>query len=92
MSAASGAVATFGRSLAAELAPVRINGLAPGVVGSGVWGKSAKESLAEWTSEALPVGHLGQPEEIAHAIRFMMTNTYLTGIALPVDGGLVIGT
>jgi NAD(P)-dependent dehydrogenase (short-subunit alcohol dehydrogenase family) len=92
MSAASAAVATFGRSLAAELAPVRVNVLAPGVVGSGVWDDAARADLEKWAAGALPVKHLGQPEEIAHAIRFMMTNTYLTGAVVPVDGGLVIGT
>jgi NAD(P)-dependent dehydrogenase (short-subunit alcohol dehydrogenase family) len=45
MNAASGAVAVLGRSLAAELAPVRVNVIAPGVVNSGVWDDAGRQSL-----------------------------------------------
>ncbi len=93
MSAASGAVAAFGRSLAAELAPIRVNVVAPGVVDTDVWSnasESEKTDLSKWAFESLPVQHLGQPEELAHAILGLMTNTYITGVILPVDGGLML--
>jgi len=93
MSAASGAVAAFGRSLALELAPVRVNVIAPGVVDTGVWNnmsKSQKADLAKWGQESLPVQHLGQPEELAYAVLSLMTNPYITGTILPVDGGLTL--
>lgn len=90
MSAASGAVAVLGRSLAAELAPVRVNVLVPGVVGSGVWSDEEREGLASWAADALPVAHLGSPPEVAHAVLFLMTNPYVTGVSLPVDGGLLV--
>ncbi len=93
MSAASGAVAAFGRSLALELAPVRVNVIAPGVVDTGVWSnmsKSQKADLAKWGQESLPVQHLGQPEELAYAVLSLMTNPYITGTILPVDGGLTL--
>jgi len=91
MAAASGAVAVFGRHLAAELAPIRVNVVAPGVVDSGVWahqGPSQRAETESWAQENLPVRHLGQPEELAHAILFLMTNPYTTGTVLAVDGGL----
>jgi NAD(P)-dependent dehydrogenase (short-subunit alcohol dehydrogenase family) len=93
MSAASGAVATFGRTLAAELAPIRVNVVAPGVVDSGVWNnisESQKIEMSKWAEESLPVKHLGQSEELAYAIISLMINTYVTGIILPVDGGLTL--
>jgi NAD(P)-dependent dehydrogenase (short-subunit alcohol dehydrogenase family) len=35
----------------------------------------------------LPVGRVGRPEEIAEAVVFLMTNGFITGVVLPVDGG-----
>jgi NAD(P)-dependent dehydrogenase (short-subunit alcohol dehydrogenase family) len=65
--------------------------LVPGVVESGVWsGKTAEEvqSLHEWAAKSLPVRHLGQPTELAEAVIFLITNSYMTGHLLTVDGGL----
>lgn len=90
MNAASAAVASLGRSLAAELKPIRVNIVVPGVVNSGVWAGSndeAREGLRRWASESLPVRHLGEPEELAQAHIFLMSNTYTTGAVLVVDGG-----
>ncbi len=90
MNAASAAVAAFGRALAVELAPVRVNIVAPGVVNSGVWEDSERARLHEWGRSSLPVGHLGEPDELAAAYLFLMTATYVTGVVLPVDGGLTL--
>lgn len=90
MSATSGAVASFSRQLAAELAPVRVNCIVPGVVSTQVWGEDEIENLQKWATESLPVKHLGQPEELADAVMFLITNTYTTGSLLTVDGGLSI--
>lgn len=94
ISAANGAITVFGRTLAAELAPIRVNMIAPGVVeNTGVWSnhdESKRADLAKWAETALPVQRLGQPEEIAQAVLSLMTNSYITGIILPVDGGLTV--
>ena len=93
MSAASGAVAVFGRTLAAELAPIRVNVIAPGVVDTGVWSKqndSERAKLVKWAEESLPVEHIGQAEELAQAILSLIMNSYITGVVLPVDGGLTL--
>ncbi|AGP38249.1 SDR family oxidoreductase [Sorangium cellulosum] len=42
-----------------------------------------------WAEKDLLVRRFGQPEDIAHAIEFLMTNPYMTGHTLTVDGGLV---
>lgn len=91
MNAASAAVAAFGRSLALELRPTRVNVVVPGMVDSGVWdGLSSNERSAFRANAAssLPVGHLGEPAEVAHAFLFAMTNPYVTGSLVTVDGGL----
>jgi NAD(P)-dependent dehydrogenase (short-subunit alcohol dehydrogenase family) len=38
-------------------------------------------------AKRIPLGRVAQPEEIAHAIVFLMTNEYMTGATLTIDGG-----
>jgi NAD(P)-dependent dehydrogenase (short-subunit alcohol dehydrogenase family) len=91
--AASAAVASLGRSLAAELKPIRVNVIAPGVVNTGVWADMSPQEVETFQrrmAETLPVGHLAEPAELAHAFLFLMTNPYTTGTVLVVDGGLML--
>jgi len=91
MNAASAAVAALGRSLALELRPTRVNVVVPGMIDSGVWdGLSSGERSAFRANAAssLLVGRLGEPAEVAHAFFFAMTNPYVTGSLITVDGGL----
>ena len=90
MNAASAAVNVFAKALALEIAPVRVNVIAPGVVGTGVWSEKDKESYEKWGKETLLVGHLGKAEELAHAYYSLLTNTYISGSTLAVDGGLTL--
>jgi NAD(P)-dependent dehydrogenase (short-subunit alcohol dehydrogenase family) len=91
--AASAAVASLGRSLAAELKPLRVNVVSPGSVNTGVWDgmtESQRQGFVEKVGASLPVQHLAQPEEIAQAFLFLMTNPYSTGTVLVVDGGAML--
>ncbi|WP_430905795.1 SDR family oxidoreductase [Maribacter sp. 2-571] len=88
MNAASAAVDIFAKSLALEIAPTRVNTIAPGVVGTGVWTKAEKDRYTDWAKETLPVKHLGTPKELAHAFYMTLTNPYMTGSTVLVDGGL----
>jgi NAD(P)-dependent dehydrogenase (short-subunit alcohol dehydrogenase family) len=94
IAAANGAVAVFGRSLALEIAPIRVNVIAPGLIeDTSIWSsqsESERSDLTKWAIAALPVEHLGQPEEIAQAVLSLITNPYLTGVILPVDGGVTL--
>ncbi|WP_416799065.1 SDR family oxidoreductase [Ciceribacter azotifigens] len=78
------------RALAVELAPLRINAVSPGWVATPIWkfvaGDAAKARLGEM-AERLPVGRVGQPEDIADAIRFLIGNGFATGTILHVEGG-----
>ncbi|SFK24969.1 NAD(P)-dependent dehydrogenase, short-chain alcohol dehydrogenase family [Amycolatopsis sacchari] len=82
--------------LAAELAPVRVNAVSPGVIDTGWWdflGENREEVLSGMAA-GTPVGRVGRPEDIAAAIGFLVDNTFTTGIVVRVDGGarLVSGT
>jgi NAD(P)-dependent dehydrogenase (short-subunit alcohol dehydrogenase family) len=81
------------RALAVELAPIRVNIVSPGVVKTPLWATMAeidRSALYQRTAEALPVGHVGDPAEIADAYLYLMRQTYSTGQVLIVDGGAVL--
>ncbi len=78
------------RALAVELAPIRVNIVCPGVVKTPIWaGMSETDRAALYAQAAsrLPVGHVGEPDEVAEAYLYLMRQTYGTGQTLVVDGG-----
>jgi NAD(P)-dependent dehydrogenase (short-subunit alcohol dehydrogenase family) len=86
----NGAVDFLTRSLAVELAPIRVNTISPGVIDTGAWdslGDEGKRDYFDHVSSSNPAGRIGTPEDIASAVLFAMTNTFLTGMTLKVDGG-----
>jgi NAD(P)-dependent dehydrogenase (short-subunit alcohol dehydrogenase family) len=86
----NGAVDFLTRSLALELAPIRVNTISPGVIDTGAWdalGDNGKQQYFEHISATNPARRIGTPEDIANAVLFAMTNTFLTGVTLKVDGG-----
>lgn len=90
MNGVQAAIIQTGRSLARELAPKRVNIIAPGVVLTNVWKDEERKSLAAWMEKDLPVARTGEPQHIAAAAVALMTNPYITGVVLPVDGGLLL--
>jgi pteridine reductase len=71
--------------LARELAPaVRVNAVAPGTV---LFGEDLDEAARARVLARIPMGRAGQPADVARAVRFLLTEPYLTGVCLPVDGG-----
>ncbi|TPK72008.1 SDR family oxidoreductase [Mesorhizobium sp. B2-4-18] len=78
------------RALAIELAPLRVNAVSPGWVDTDIWAQVAGDRKAETLvamAERLPVGRIGQPEDIADAIAFLIGNGFATGTTLHVEGG-----
>jgi NAD(P)-dependent dehydrogenase (short-subunit alcohol dehydrogenase family) len=78
------------RALAVELAPIRVNIVAPGVVVSPLWDdmtKEAREALYRQMAERLLVRHPGETEEVAQSYLYLMRQTFGTGTVLRVDGG-----
>lgn len=81
------------RALAVELAPIRVNIVAPGLVKTPLWAGLAadqREALYRAEAEKLPLGHVGEVDEIAQAYVYLMRQTYGTGQVLTVDGGAAL--
>jgi len=76
--------------LASELRPTRVNAVVPGVVDTPWWSRvpeAARTELFEKLASEVAVGRIGQPEDLASAIMFVTSNTFVTGAILDCDGG-----
>jgi NAD(P)-dependent dehydrogenase (short-subunit alcohol dehydrogenase family) len=81
---------TLARSLALELAPIRVNAISPGVIDTGAWDAFGAQGKADYfadISSRNPAGRIGTIEDIAQGVLFALTNTFLTGQTLHIDGG-----
>lgn len=80
------------RSLALELAPsgIRVNAVAPGCIDTDMVRTLGQETIDMLIDET-PLGRLGQPEDIAHAVAFLASEkaSFITGQILTVDGGFI---
>jgi NAD(P)-dependent dehydrogenase (short-subunit alcohol dehydrogenase family) len=86
----NGAVDFLTRWLAVELAPIRVNAISPGVIDTGAWdamGEDGKRDYFKHIAAHNPAGRIGTPDDIAGAVLFAMTNTFMTGMTLKIDGG-----
>jgi NAD(P)-dependent dehydrogenase (short-subunit alcohol dehydrogenase family) len=86
----NGAVDFLTRSLAVELAPIRVNTISPGVIDTGAWdafGEDGKRNYFEHVSSNNPARRIGTSEDVAGAVLFAMTNSFMTGVTLKIDGG-----
>lgn len=90
--ATKAAVIHLTRQFAAELAPgVRVNAIAPGVVRTHL-ARALWEDHEQQLSEALPLGRIGEPDDIAKIAVFLAgeTSGWMTGQTMVVDGGATI--
>lgn len=92
--AAKSGIFGLAKGLARELAPqgIRVNAVAPGPIDNDFTrGKMTPEDKAR-IAKSIPLGRLGQPEEVGKAILFLASDlsSYVTGIVLDVNGGLLI--
>jgi 3-oxoacyl-[acyl-carrier protein] reductase len=91
--AAKAGIVGFSKSLARELAPhgVTVNVVAPGWIDTEGWEGQLDGRRGEYAAR-VPLGRLGQPEDVAQAIAFLASEgaSYITGVTLPVNGGLYI--
>lgn len=87
--ASKGAVNLITKSVALEYADrnIRANAVAPGFIESGLVNKEALGDFYDGLVAKHPIGRLGRPEEIAHAVVFLAENDFITGTTIHVDGG-----
>ena len=84
------AVEAMSRSLALELGPIRVNTIRSGYVDTGLWDvlpEADRDALREKVRASFPARHAGTSADIGHAAVFLMTNPYVTGSLLEVNGG-----
>jgi len=84
----------FSRCMATELAKrgVTVNVVAPGFIETDMT-QAVMNAAGEKIRQAIPAKRLGKPEDIAHAVLFLVNpdSSYITGQVLKVDGGLTLG-
>jgi NAD(P)-dependent dehydrogenase (short-subunit alcohol dehydrogenase family) len=96
--ASKAAVRNFARGWAAELIgrKIRVNCMSPGAIDTpalatttGLTAEQTEQAVAQFTTQ-IPMGRRGMPDEIAAAVTFLASDesSYITGIDLPVDGGM----
>jgi NAD(P)-dependent dehydrogenase (short-subunit alcohol dehydrogenase family) len=88
-----GAMNALTRALAVELAPLRINAVAPGVVRSPLWSSLSEQDRGAMYGEvaaAVPLGRVAEVEDMALAYLYAMEQVHGTGIVITVDGGTVL--
>jgi len=91
--AANGAIESLARSLALELAPVRVNCVSPGIIDTPIRAampEAARRDMLAKTAASLPVGRVGVGEDIARQIFAFMTIGFATGSIVYIDGGALI--
>ena len=90
-SATKGAINSFTRTLAIELAPkgIRVNAVAPGAIEVEMHHKIFPDYDAKTVGSSIPAGFVGQPADIAKAVLFLASDDarYIVGQMLVVDGG-----
>ncbi|MDO6706021.1 SDR family oxidoreductase [Photobacterium sp. 1_MG-2023] len=87
--ASKAAVATMAVCWAKELGRygIRAAAVAPGVVRTAMADQLPQEAIAR-LEKMIPLGRVGQAQEIAHAVQYILENDYFTGRVLEIDGGM----
>jgi len=88
-----GAMEALTRTLAVELAPLRVNAVSPGMLATNLWQNMSEEdrqAMYEQVGKHLPVGRVGEARDVAAAYLFLMESGFATGQTHVVDGGAVL--
>ncbi|MGF6935445.1 NAD(P)-dependent dehydrogenase (short-subunit alcohol dehydrogenase family) [Paraburkholderia sp. UCT70] len=93
LSSILGAIESLTRTLAVELAPLRVNAVAPGVLRTALWdnmSKADRESLYDDIAGKMPVQRVGEASDVAQTYLYLMQQGFSTGQVIVVDGGHVL--
>jgi NAD(P)-dependent dehydrogenase (short-subunit alcohol dehydrogenase family) len=88
-----GAIESLTRTLAVELAPLRVNAVAPGFLRTAMWdnmSEADREGLYDYIAGTMPVGRVGEASDVAQTYRYLMRQGFSTGQVVIVDGGHVL--
>ena len=92
-----GAVNMLTKTMALELAPkkINVNAVAPGAINSPMLfskhvGYQSKANILERNRDAIPIGTIAEPEEVARAVIFLCHEKHITGEIMAFDGGFTI--
>lgn len=94
LAAVQAAIEGLVRGMAIDLAPVRVNAVAPGRIASSSFDAmppADREAMLKAWADSLPVRRIGLPDDAAEAALYLMGNRYTTGHVLYVDGGHYLG-
>jgi NAD(P)-dependent dehydrogenase (short-subunit alcohol dehydrogenase family) len=87
VSTVNGGVLGMVRTLATELAPIRVNGIHPGVIGDSPYWAGKPEGVLDPIAERTPIGRLVNMRELSEAALFLLENGAVNGVNLAADGG-----
>lgn len=87
-----GAIPQFVRAVARELADlnIRVNAVAPGVIRTPLQGGLTAEQVANNLKNRIPLHREGTAQDVADAITLLITNEFMTGETVTVDGGMTM--
>ncbi len=87
-SASKAGVIGLTKALAQELAPsgITVNAVAPGAIDTDMMHEYSPDEISDFAS-TIPLGRLGTPDEVAHAVDYLLSASYVTSVILSVDGG-----
>jgi len=88
--AAKSAVDSFTRGMAHEVAPkVRVNSVAPGIIDTQFHAETSSERMSQFIAST-PLQRVGTPAQIAHVVRFLVENLFITGECVDINGGMLM--
>lgn len=90
LAAVNAAIVSLAQTLALELSPIRVNVVSPGIIDTPARAgmpESARRTFYQNIAQQLLVQKVGEAEEVAQGILFLMENTFTTGSVLHIDGG-----
>jgi len=83
----------FTKAMAVELAPIRVNCVAPGVIQTNLWDSMSaadRENMYQMVSEQSLVKRSGKPEDVAEAFLYLISQKFGTGQTIVIDGGAIL--
>lgn len=85
----NGAVEYAARHLAADLAPVRVNAVSPGVVDSGAWDRlgDKKAALLSKSATGTLVGRHGETDDVVNTVMWLLSAGFVSGETIHIEGG-----